>query len=94
MFRQGLSAPRLRYPALARTARIQGTVLLHAIIGKEGNIENLQFRVGPKGGVSVYGLNRFPITLYFEQWIRLLDTAEGLRVFLEDNKPKLRLKDR
>ena len=40
----------------------------------------LDFRVGEKGGVSVYGLGRFPVTLYYEQWIRLLDTAkEGLR---------------
>jgi len=35
----------------------------------------LEFKVGEKGGVSVYGLGRFPVTLYYEQWIRLLDTA-------------------
>ncbi|MGC1105749.1 MAG: hypothetical protein WA876_04355 [Candidatus Acidiferrales bacterium] len=52
----------------------------------------LEFRVGEKGGVSVYGLGRFPVTLYYEQWIRLLDTAEGLREFLEENKPRLKLK--
>jgi hypothetical protein len=34
---------------------------------------SLEFRVGEKGGVSVYGLGRFPVTLYYEQWIRLLD---------------------
>ena len=33
---------------------------------------NLEFRVGEKGGVSVYGLGRFPVTLYYEQWTRLL----------------------
>jgi hypothetical protein len=33
----------------------------------------LEFRVGAKGGVSVYGLGRFPVTLYYEQWVRLLD---------------------
>jgi hypothetical protein len=52
----------------------------------------LEFRVGEKGGVSVYGLGRFPVTLYYEQWIRLLDSADGLRAFLEENKPRLKLK--
>jgi hypothetical protein len=54
---------------------------------------SLEFRVGEKGGVSVYGLGRFPVTLYYEQWIRLLDAADKLREFLEENKSKLKLKD-
>ena len=54
----------------------------------------LEFRVGEKGGVSVYGLGRFPVTLYYEQWIRLLDQADNLRSFLEENKGKLKLKDK
>ncbi len=53
----------------------------------------LEFRVGEKGGVSVYGLGRFPVTLYYEQWIRLLDQAQNLRAFLEENKGKLKLKE-
>jgi hypothetical protein len=53
---------------------------------------SLEFRVSEKGGVSVYGLGRFPVTLYYEQWIRLLDAAEELRRFLEENKDKLKLK--
>ena len=53
---------------------------------------NLEFRVGEKGGVSVYGLGRFPVTLYYEQWIRLLNAAEDLRSFLETNKSRLKLK--
>ena len=53
----------------------------------------LEFRVGEKGGVSVYGLGRFPVTLYYEQWIRLLDAVDGLRAFLEENKSQLKLKD-
>jgi hypothetical protein len=52
----------------------------------------LEFRVSDKGGVSVYGLGRFPVTLYYEQWVRLLDSADGLRAFLEENKSKLKLK--
>jgi hypothetical protein len=57
---------------------------------------NLEFRVGEKGGVSVYGLGRFPVTLYYEQWIRLLDTTPQLRTFLEENKTsgKLKLKEK
>jgi hypothetical protein len=52
----------------------------------------LEFRVGEKGGVSVYGLGRFPVTLYYEQWTRLLDVAANLREFLEENKHRLKLK--
>jgi hypothetical protein len=57
---------------------------------------NLEFRVGEKGGVSVYGLGRFPVTLYYEQWIRLLDAVPQLRTFLEENKAngKLKLKEK
>ncbi len=53
---------------------------------------DLEFRVGEKGGVSVYGLGRFPVTLYYEQWIRLLGASEKLRAFLEENKAQGRLK--
>jgi hypothetical protein len=53
----------------------------------------LEFRVGEKGGVSVYGLGRFPVTLYYEQWNRLLDASADLKNFLEENKSKLKLKD-
>jgi hypothetical protein len=53
---------------------------------------SLEFRVGEKGGVSVYGLGRFPVTLYYEQWNRLLDVAGELKAFLEENKSKLKLK--
>jgi hypothetical protein len=56
---------------------------------KQGSLE---FKVGGKGGVSVYGMGRFPVTLYYEQWVRLLDAADGLRAFLEENKSKLKLK--
>lgn len=52
----------------------------------------LDFRIGEKGGVSVYGLGRFPVTLYYEQWVRLLDASADLRAFLEENKSKLKLK--
>jgi hypothetical protein len=54
---------------------------------------SLEFRVGEKGGVSVYGLGRFPVTLYYEQWNRLLDASDKLREFMEDNKSRLKLKE-
>ena len=52
----------------------------------------LEFRVSEKGGVSVYGLGRFPVTLYYEQWMRLLDSGDALRAFLEENKSRLKHK--
>ena len=52
--------------------------------------------MGEKGGVSVYGLGRFPVTLYYEQWTRLLEATPQLRTFLEENKAsgKLKLKEK
>ncbi|OGB96273.1 MAG: hypothetical protein A2Z31_02985 [candidate division NC10 bacterium RBG_16_65_8] len=49
-------------------------------------------RVSEKGGVSVYGLGRFPVTLYKEQWLKLLDMAENIRTFIADNEAKLKTK--
>jgi hypothetical protein len=53
----------------------------------------IDFKVSEKGGVSVYGLGRFPVTLYYEQWIRLLDQADQIRAFMEENKSRLKMKD-
>lgn len=53
----------------------------------------MSFKVSEKGGVSVYGLGRFPVTLYYEQWTRLLNAVEDLKQFLEENKSKLKLKE-
>ena len=53
----------------------------------------MEFRVSEKGGVSVYGLGRFPVTLYYEQWTRLLGASEDLKKFIEDNKGRLKLKE-
>lgn len=52
----------------------------------------LEFRVSEKGAVSVYGMGRFPVTLYYEQWTRLLEAAPQLKEFLEENKGKLKMK--
>ena len=53
----------------------------------------LEFRVSEKGAVSVYGLGRFPVTLYYEQWTRLLEAGDQLREFLQENKSRLKLKN-
>jgi hypothetical protein len=58
--------------------------------GKKSGVMN--FKVSEKGGVSVYGLGRFPVTLYYEQWQRLLGAADDLKTFLDENKDKLKLK--
>ena len=49
-------------------------------------------RVSEKGGVSVYGLGRFPVTLYKEQWLRLLDMADEIRTFIRDHAEALKSK--
>jgi hypothetical protein len=50
-------------------------------------------KVSEKGGVSVYGLGRFPVTLYKEQWLKLLDMAGDIRAFIRDNEGKLKTRD-
>jgi hypothetical protein len=52
----------------------------------------LRLKVSEKGGLSVYGLGRFPVTLYKEQWIRLLDHADEIKSFLKENDPLLKAK--
>lgn len=49
-------------------------------------------KVSAKGGVSVYGLGRFPITLYKEQWTKLLEQADAIREFIKENDEKLKTK--
>jgi hypothetical protein len=54
----------------------------------------ISMKVSEKGGVSVYGLGRFPVTLYKEQWEKLLDLAGDIRQFIQENATKLKVKDR
>ena len=60
---------------------------------KKGKDKGLSLKIGEKGGLSVYGLGRFPVTLYKEQWIRLLDMAEEIRSFIAANDDKLKTKE-
>jgi hypothetical protein len=50
-------------------------------------------KVSEKGAVSVYGLGRFPVTLYQEQWLKLLDMEGDLRNFIRENQDKLKKKE-
>jgi DNA-binding transcriptional MerR regulator len=53
----------------------------------------ISFKVSEKGAVSVYGLGRFPVTLYQEQWEKLLKEAENIRTFIAENKARLKAKE-
>ena len=52
----------------------------------------LSLKVSEKGGVSVYGLGRFPVTLYKEQWAKLLAMADDIRTFIKDHETELKTK--
>ena len=54
---------------------------------------NLSLKVSEKGGLSVYGLGRFPVTLYQEQWRKLLDCADDIRAFITAHESQLKKKD-
>ena len=59
---------------------------------KARQTRSLNLKVSEKGGLSVYGLGRFPVTLYKEQWTKLLDMAEDIRAFLKENDSLLKSK--
>jgi hypothetical protein len=67
----------------ARIAELEGR------LAKGGSIS---FKVSEKGAVSVYGLGRFPVTLYVEQWTKLLSSIDDLKAFIEANRSKLKTK--
>ena len=50
-------------------------------------------KVSEKGGVSVYGLGRFPVTFYQEQWLKLLDLADDIRAFIKEHQGQLKKKE-
>jgi len=54
--------------------------------------KGVSMKVSEKGGVSVYGLGRFPVTLYQEQWLKLLDLAEDIRTFIREHESALKKK--
>ncbi len=60
---------------------------------KPSVMKEISFKIGEKGGLSVYGLGRFPVTLYKEQWFKLLDKSDDIRSFLKSNEDKLKSKE-
>ena len=60
---------------------------------KAGATRGVSLKVSEKGGVSVYGLGRFPVTLYKEQWARLLDMSDEIRAFLKEHDAELKAKE-
>ncbi len=59
---------------------------------KSRGTRGVSLKVSEKGGVSVYGLGRFPVTLYKEQWVRLLDMADEIRGFIREHEAELKAK--
>jgi hypothetical protein len=59
---------------------------------KARSAKRISIKVSEKGGLSVYGLGRFPVTLYKEQWSKLLDMADEIRAFIQENDGKLKTK--
>ena len=60
---------------------------------KKGASRGVSLKVSEKGGVSVYGLGRFPVTLYKEQWTKLLDMSDEIRAFISANESRLKSKE-
>jgi hypothetical protein len=60
---------------------------------KKGASLGIRLKVSEKGAVSVYGLGRFPVTLYKEQWLKLLDMSADIRSFISANESQLKAKD-
>ena len=60
---------------------------------KKGASSNLRLKVSEKGALSVYGMGRFPVTLYKEQWLKLLGMADEIRAFIAANDAQLKTKD-
>jgi hypothetical protein len=60
---------------------------------KKGASTSIRMKVSEKGAVSIYGMGRFPVTLYKEQWLKLLDMSDDIRAFIAANEGQLKKKD-
>jgi hypothetical protein len=59
---------------------------------KKSAVKGVSLKVSEKGGLSVYGLGRFPVTLYKEQWTKLLGLSDEIRAFLREHDSELKSK--
>ncbi len=64
-----------------------------ALKNKKNSRGTLSMKVSEKGALSVYGMGRFPVTLYKEQWLKLLSITEELKKFIADNDAQLKTKE-
>ena len=60
---------------------------------KKGATSGVRMKVSEKGALSVYGMGRFPVTLYKEQWLKLLNMSDEIRAFITENEARLKAKD-
>jgi hypothetical protein len=60
---------------------------------RKGASTGVRMKVSEKGAVSIYGMGRFPVTLYKEQWLKLLDMSDDIRAFIATNEAQLKAKD-
>lgn len=64
-----------------------------ALKNKKAAGGSLSMKVSEKGALSIYGMGRFPVTLYKEQWLKLLGIAEEIQQFIKDNDSRLKAKE-
>jgi hypothetical protein len=76
---------------MANTAELEAEIA--RLRARLENKNKLTLKVSEKGGASLYGIGRFPLTLYKEQWARVLDHADAIRAFLAENDHALKAKD-
>jgi len=60
---------------------------------RRGASSGIRIKASDKGAVSIYGMGRFPVTLYKEQWLKLLDMAAEIRAFIAANESQLKAKE-
>ncbi len=60
---------------------------------KKGASQGVRMKVSEKGALSVYGMGRFPVTLYKEQWLKLLNMSDDIRGFITENDARLKAKE-
>ena len=60
---------------------------------KKGAATGIRMKVSEKGALSIYGMGRFPVTLYKEQWLKLLDMSAEIRNFIAENEAQLKTKE-
>ena len=60
---------------------------------KKGASTGVRMKVSEKGAVSVYGMGRFPVTLYKEQWLKILNMSDEIRTFIAENEARLKAKE-